>query len=390
MKRIVIITRGFTGSTLPLAKEFLKRGYAVDYYLMTYTDIKELEALECCFSPRKYGLSMIPKEEWESLGVFLDSVFFRLYCIKLPRPYTSIPCLRNIVEWYSRFYIKDVCRAINSKPYELLYISCGYYSGEYVPFLRRFESDKLVVGLHEVCNHFNPNFNKPSKLLRFLFKNDIRIVVYSEKSKEDILRYKQIQENNVTTIHFGLFTSYKTIKGVNMNNLPKDYILFLGVFRPYKGLSVLYEAVNHIKTDLKCVVAGSGVDPAVDEMKKSNKFVIINHFLTNEELITLIQRSKFVVCPYLTASQSGIPQTSFVFNKPIVASDIDGINNVVFDGENGLLFKCGDSEGLAKCILRLNHDNYLLLQLSHGASEFPVSHPEYSWQHIASEFLDIF
>lgn len=391
MKRIVIITRGFTGSTLPLAKEFLKRGYAVDYYLLTYTNISNLEAFNCHYDPLHNGLSKIPHKYWCSLDSYMEIEDINFYCIKLPRPFSSIPFIRFLLSVFSSKYYNEVCSIINEKCYDMLYISCGYYSFEYIPILKNLDKTKVVVGLHEVCNHFSPNFEKPSRLLKLLFKERIRIVVHSDKSYTDILKYNQVKSENIDLIHFGLFSSYNSIFPAPIVDLLDDYFLFFGVFRDYKGLGLLYDAVSQLDKSIKCkcVVAGSGNDPALNNIKNDNRFVLIHKFLTNEELVYLIKNAKFIVCPYLTVSQSGIPQTTFVFGKPIIASDLEGIKDVVINKENGLLFESKDSASLAHTISVLCNESDLYNQLAKNAKKFEKLHPEYSWHLIAEHYLSL-
>lgn len=166
----------------------------------------------------------------------------------------------------------------------------------------------------------------------------------------DILKYKDVSKSNLFRVNFGLFDSYRSIGYKESFNLPADYILFFGSIVSYKGLGILCEAIKQINNNVQFVIAGKGDDPSLEELGLMKNVTIINRRLSNSELCEVISKCSLVVCPYLTMSQSGIPQTVFTFGKPIVASDLFGFKEIISNGENGLLFKCGDSSSLARCI----------------------------------------
>lgn len=390
MKKIALITKGFTGSILPLAKDFVKKGYGVDIYLFNYICIEDLEAFECNYRAKKYGVEEIDTQNWSStLAYFGTKKSIRFFSIKMPRPYSSIPVLANIIKILGLPYVISSCNFINNQRYSFVNVVCGYYSFEYLPFLKRLKT-KNVVSLHEVCDHFNPNFNKPSKLLQYLFKKNIDCIIYSDNSLKDILKYKNVNKDRMHRVNFGLFDSYKAISYEETFELPKDYILFFGSIVKYKGLGVLCEAIKLIDNNVQFVIAGKGYDASLEELSLMKNVTIINHRLSNSELSEIIARSSLVVCPYLTMSQSGIPQTVFTFGKPIIASDLYGFKEIISNGENGLLFKCGDSISLAKSVKYFLSNEELRKKLSCNILKFELLHKDYSWKSITDYYINHF
>ena len=244
IKKIAFITKGFTGSILPLVKNFVLKGYDVDIYLFNYICITELEAFDCNYRAEKYGVEEINIKNWSNTYEYFNTKSsIRLFSLKMPRPYSSIPVLFDVIKLIDLPYVIRSCKFINDQKYNFVNIVCGYYSFEYLPFLKRLNS-KIIVSLHEVCNHFSPDFNKPSKLLKYLFKNKIDCVIYSDNSLIDILKYKDVSKSNLFRVNFGLFDSYRSIGYKESFNLPADYILFFGSIVSYKGLGILCEAIN--------------------------------------------------------------------------------------------------------------------------------------------------
>ena len=67
----------------------------------------------------------------------------------------------------------------------------------------------------------------------------------------------------------------------------------------------------------------------------------------------MIRNSKFVVCPYLSASQSGLPQTAFVYNKPVIATNVGGFAGIIDEGKSGYLIDKNNVIQLREKIMKL-------------------------------------
>ena len=122
---------------------------------------------------------------------------------------------------------------------------------------------------------------------------------------------------------------------------------------PYKGLKYLYESANMLDLEslnIRIVVAGGGYDPIITKMRSDKNFVVINHFIDNAELVGLIRNSIALVCPYISASQSGLVQTAMVFNKPVIATKVGAFEEVIEHGINGILCEPANASSLAKAI----------------------------------------
>ena len=102
----------------------------------------------------------------------------------------------------------------------------------------------------------------------------------------------------------------------------------------------------------------------------------------------MIKHAYAVVCPYLTMSQSGIPQTTFPFGTPIIASDLDGFNEII-TREAGMLFPTGDSQSLAQCISDLIKHPNKRKEMHNDILSFTQHYPKYNWENICDNYLDI-
>lgn len=390
MKRIAFIEEAFMGSTLPLAKQFCKNGYGVDiYYLRDF--IKEPEGTYCEYTASKDRITSIPDDRLCEIREYVDGDNINIYLVRLMRPFESVPFLRNIAGCIMNRHLKQMTEFIDAKGYEFVNVISNYNTDRFTKIIPYLKS-KTVLSLHEVWNHYQPS-KKPSRLLRAAIKKGIEIVVFSQNSYNDILKIEGIDREKVSVIPFGLFESYGSLKpAAPKEPLPQKYFLFYGYIVPYKGLSLIKEAVDILGErlkDYKIVLAGDGNDPVLHQVSDDNRYITIPRYISNSELAYLISKAYAVLCPYKTVSQSGIPQTAFVFNTPIIASDLKGFKEII-DKDNGLFFKCNDAKGLAEAMLKLINDSMLRNRLSDNIKAFDVQHPSFDWNNIYSLYKNHF
>lgn len=389
MKRIAFIAFGHTGSTFPLAQKLSERGYFVDYYIVNNC-LGNIEGADFVSHKYGYGISKVDRCYWLTLSEFFNENV-TLYLIKIFRPFQSVPMVRDICKKIRYMQINNICNSINAKSYDFINI-IGRYDVEDIILFTKKLSTSVCISLHEVCNHIHPDFSSPTKLLQYLFSEKKNIIVHSDNSKNDILKYCDADIKCIKNINFGLFSSYSYIKSNDNISLPDKYALLFGRFTPYKGLDILYEAVNLLPIECrtyKFVIAGSGNSEILDKMKNDDRFVIINKYLTNSDLVTLIEKSQFVLCPYKSISQSGIPQTVYVFDKPIIASELDAFKNIIINEKLGLLFPINDSKILAEKIKLLIVNTELYESIIENIKSVEDILPHYSWEKIVTDYVSL-
>ncbi len=122
------------------------------------------------------------------------------------------------------------------------------------------------------------------------------------------------------------------------------YLLFFGFIRKYKGLDLLLAAMcdeRIKKLPIKLLVAGEFYDaPAqylafVNENNLTDKVIFYNEFIPDDEVKYYFSASDIVVQPYRTATQSGISQIAYHFEKPMIVTNVGGLPEIVPNGEVG-------------------------------------------------------
>ncbi len=128
----------------------------------------------------------------------------------------------------------------------------------------------------------------------------------------------------------------------------KRYLLFFGFIRAYKGLDLLIEAfADPVFRNRKLVVLVAGEfyeDPAPysDLIRKhnlENEVILFNRFIRDDEVSLFFSVSDLVVQPYRSATQSGVTQIAYHFEKPMLVTDVGGLKEIVPDGKCGYVVR---------------------------------------------------
>jgi glycosyltransferase involved in cell wall biosynthesis len=75
-------------------------------------------------------------------------------------------------------------------------------------------------------------------------------------------------------------------------------------------------------------------------------------YVPNERVGEYFSAADLVVLPYLSATQSGIAQIAYNFDRPVIATNVGGLAEVVLDGRTGYIVPPEDPDALAHAIAR--------------------------------------
>lgn len=123
-----------------------------------------------------------------------------------------------------------------------------------------------------------------------------------------------------------------------------DYLLFFGLIREYKGLDLLLKAMTDERLDnypLKLIVAGEFYDKKepylqmIDNLNIKDKVIICDKYIPDEDVKNFFNLADMVVQPYKSATQSGVTQVAYHFEKPMLVTDVGGLREIVPDGKVG-------------------------------------------------------
>jgi glycosyltransferase involved in cell wall biosynthesis len=385
--KVCIIAFGVMDSTIPLSKHLsLLPDVEIDMYCVL-TSGDQLSVFE--FKDKQPNGFVDPKSVKNAMG---ENIYKYLSTLN-----TKIYIYPD--RWFQKIFFKDIYYAylftkyINKKKYDTIHII--HTAKTFWFFLYFFLNRKIVQTLHEVTSHEEKTSTVKKWILKLLIKNSNPVIVQSDISKERFIKFRElffpkISNENTNNIRFGLYETYPLFANkLDKANNNKINILNFGRFVPYKGIHFLIEAVKILqnKYPIHLIVAGSGT-PYFD-LGGIRSYELINKFLSNEEIVKLIQESEMVVLPYLSASQSGIPMTVFPFKKPVIASNLPGFREVIENGKTGLLVDNLNAHSLASSIETLIVNSELKQSIINNIKK-KYSEGEFSWPFIAKETFSFY
>ncbi|MEO1084016.1 MAG: glycosyltransferase [Acidobacteriota bacterium] len=136
-------------------------------------------------------------------------------------------------------------------------------------------------------------------------------------------------------------------------------LLFFGFVRPYKGLAELLEAVPAILAErpVTLLVVGefwrdkATYEDTIARLGIGEHVRVVDGYVPNEDIATWFAAADLVVQPYRSASGSGISQLAYGHRRPVIATRVGSLAEVVEDGQNGRLVPPRDPSALASAIL---------------------------------------
>lgn len=123
-----------------------------------------------------------------------------------------------------------------------------------------------------------------------------------------------------------------------------SYVLFFGFIRDYKGLDILLEAMADERVrqkNVKLIVAGEFYNNSEKyfELEKKlgvgDKVIWHNDFIPDSRVSTYFAAADMIVQPYKSATQSGVTQIAYHFEKPMLVTNVGGLAEIVPDGKVG-------------------------------------------------------
>ena len=233
---------------------------------------------------------------------------------------------------------------------------CCYWMAFFAPaystvcrIAKRNKRTRCIALVHNMLPH------EPSILDKLFAPSFVRsqdaFVALSESVVKDIESIEQKITNRPKTFsphpiydHYG--DKMPKAEACKALNLPTDkqYMLFFGLVRAYKGLDLLLEAFAQIKDqlpNLQLIVAGEFYEDEekyrsqIESSGLTERVIIRNEFIPDADLRKYFGAADLIVQPYKTATQSGVTQVAFHFEKPMLVTNVGGLGEIVHDHQMG-------------------------------------------------------
>lgn len=248
---------------------------------------------------------------------------------------------------------------------------------------------RLAITIHDPLLHIGES----SFVLNFVrnvykrFSNDL--FFYSTYSLD---LFNQSNQSAIANKSRLILQPYSFIAKFKKNALPlRKHILFFGQLSYYKGIDLLLQAIPIVLKQYPeeiFVIAGKSSGYKIDNnliTPYPNNIHLIDEYLSIDVLSNLINSSKFVVCPYREATQSGVLMTAFSMQRSVLATNVGAFPEYIDNGVNGLLSDT-DSRSIAKGILKMLESNYYMML----EKKVIAAHSTYASEHNRNTLLQVY
>ncbi len=224
------------------------------------------------------------------------------------------------------------------------------------------------------------------------------VVAVSEEMSADLREHYGIPPERVHVIPNGVdasaFRREEDPSILERLGVEVPYILFLGRLSRQKGIFDLVEAFKALKTELNLVLVTGPADTQglVDELSGAvgglSRIRWINRMVTHEEAVALYSSCELFVCPSRYEPFGIINLEAMACERPVVATRVGGIMEVVQDGETGVLVPSEDPEALGRAIDDLMSDRGLREEM--GARGRARVEKHFTWRTVAERTVELY
>lgn len=266
-------------------------------------------------------------------------------------------------------WLKTANKIVKEKPE---YIVIHYWMPFMAPCLgtiaRRIKkrTKVKVIGLmHNVIPH--ESFPFANILTKYFIKSCDGFITMSKSVLTDLNQFTDTTNKKFSPHPIYNIFGEKVAKQEALNELQLSsdykYILFFGIIRRYKGLDLLLKAIAKLQDPkIKLIVAGefyedrSYYDEIIDDLKLNDKIIFTNSFVANNHVKNYFGAADIVAQTYKTATQSGVTQIAYHFERPMLVTNVGGLSEIVPNEKVGYVTET-NPEAIAEALNKFFNEN---------------------------------
>ena len=249
-----------------------------------------------------------------------------------------------------------------------------------------------VVGL---CDNIIPHEHRmgDQALTQYFTKNCTSFIVMSKTVQEDLKKFTSktcLYLPHPINDGLGELISKENAKAHLKLDSKTNYLLFFGLIRDYKGLDLLLESMQFINDDVHLLVAGEFYSnpekyyQMVKDLSIQDRVIFTNEFVAKEDIKYYFGACDMVTQTYKTATQSGVTQIAYHFNKPMLVTNVGGLSEIVPHEKIGYVTSKKPQE-IAKHISTFYKDK----KEEEFTKNVILEKEKYSWSNFVKELLTL-
>lgn len=220
---------------------------------------------------------------------------------------------------------------------------------------------KIIYLCHNVAAHEDSGLSR--LVTRFVLSTGHAYIVHSSEDERNLramFARRPIRRSFHPTYEVFRASGLGREQARNELGLSGNVILFFGFVRPYKGLADLVQSLPEVleRIDATVLVVGEfwgdrgEYDALIDRLGVRDHLRIVDAYVPNEEVERYFAAADLVALPYRSATGSGVVQIAYGFEKPVVATVVGCLPEVVQEGRTGYLVPPCNPTALAEAIVR--------------------------------------
>lgn len=233
-------------------------------------------------------------------------------------------------------------------------------------------------------------------LTKKFLRNISAALTLSKSVRDDLVRFSPHLPLAVSPHpiynHFGPALSKNDArKKLNIGDQDK-VVLFFGLVRAYKGLDLLLKALldNRLKEkNIKLLLAGEFYDKKesykkeLSTLEKQGRLIPLEYFIPDAEIPAIFCAADLVTQTYHTATQSGVTQIAYHYEKPMLVTKVGGLPEMVPDGKSGYVVETKPSDIADKI-------NHFFEEAPDFQTGIATEKKKYSWDTFITELMKLY
>jgi len=250
---------------------------------------------------------------------------------------------------------------------------------------------RIIFTQHDPVSHPGDVFRFSSRIIhRTQQKLANQIVVHGEFLKQTLITASQTNPQKISIIPHGDYSFFQQWQQPDVKPVPHS-VLFFGRIVDYKGLDTLLDSIIQLQASrpVTLILAGGGdLTPYRSQLAQIKQKIIVNTNIPDQDVIKYFQMATIVALPYREASQSGIISIALPAGKPIVATKVGALTEILEHSHNSLLVAPNDPDSLAQAIHQLLSDQSLRQLLVAGG--YQTVKNKIAWSEVAKQYENVY
>ncbi len=277
-----------------------------------------------------------------------------------------------------------------------------------IPFLEYYfiklfhwQKIKVVCSAHNITHHEK---QAATHYLKLLYNNYDRIIAHAKDNKQKLIATFNVKPEKIHIIPVGEYsflagelkekTAARTLLGIPPD---RKVVLFFGYIRKHKGIGVLLESITIARQSIPeifLIIAGepkedfSIYEQTIDRLNLNDIVLSEIKYIPVEDISIYFSASDVVALPYLNIYQSGILYLAYAYQRPVIATNVGGLPEVIEQNKSGFLVPPNDATEFALAIERSFSDLKKLEEMGYYA--YQKAKQDYSWERIAEKTVVVY